>query len=267
MSFVKWCGRVLTTLVKVLDEPEHSRSSEIDEIRFFHKLFGEGAQFVKSPERDAMRDALKELEKEGLVEASGGGNHLKATRQGRRLAKDITQLKNEIGWDELNEEEEELLRFVNLASQQITVGADYVRLALVSTEQVMAEFGSEEREATYYKFHHIASGLKELGLIEMKPLPGHHLNLKANLRGLVRETERDPLGELEMGHVLFIDIVGYSKLPMNEQALVLQHLQESVRNTNEYRRAHSEGKLISLPTGWYGICWSGLAIIFSPMSR
>lgn len=256
MSFIDWCGRVLKTLVAVLEEPEHSKRGVVDEIRFFHRLFGEDAQFKKSPERDAMRDALKELKKEGLAEDRGNGNDWKATREGRKFAADIKQLRQEVSADEINEGEEELLRFVNLASQQLTVDADHVWLAQVSTEQLMAEFGSDDREATYYKFHRVATELNELGLVEMKPLPGHHLNLKANLRGLLWETEQDPLGELEMGHVLFVDVVGYSKLPMDEQALTLQHLQESVRGTNEFRRAQSERKLISLPTG------DGMALVF-----
>jgi class 3 adenylate cyclase len=254
MNFVDWCGHVLNTLVEALEEPEPSVRGDLDEIRFFHRLFGEGAQFVKSPERDAMRDALKELEKEGLVEGRGGGNHWKVTRAGRRTATDIKQLLHEAG--EINEGEDALLRFVNKASQQVAAGADHVSLAQVSTEQLMAEFGSDDRVATYNKFHRVASELKELGLIEMKPLPGHHLNLKANLRGLLWEAGRDPLGELEMGHVLFIDVVGYSKLPMDQQALTLNRLQDAVRGTNEFRRAHSEGKLISLPTG------DGMALVF-----
>src|SRR5712675_3140776 len=55
--------------------------------------------------------------------------------------------------------------------------------------------------------------------------------------------------ELEIGHVLFIDIVGYSKLLIDEQSSQLQTLKEIVRGTEQFRSAQAEGKLLRLPTG------------------
>jgi len=54
---------------------------------------------------------------------------------------------------------------------------------------------------------------------------------------------------LEIGHVLFIDIVGYSKLLINEQTEQIQQLKQIVRGTEQFQRAKAEGKLIGLPTG------------------
>src|ERR1700682_3890854 len=54
---------------------------------------------------------------------------------------------------------------------------------------------------------------------------------------------------LEIGHVLFIDIVGYSKLLINEQGQQVQKLKEIVRGTEQVRLAEAEGKLLRLPTG------------------
>jgi len=54
---------------------------------------------------------------------------------------------------------------------------------------------------------------------------------------------------LEIGHVLFIDIVGYSKLLINEQSEQLQKLKEIVHGTEQFRRAEADGKLLRLPTG------------------
>src|SRR5438876_8932652 len=54
---------------------------------------------------------------------------------------------------------------------------------------------------------------------------------------------------LEIAHVLFIDIVGYSKLLINEQSEQLQTLKEIVRGTEQFRLAQVEGKLLRLPTG------------------
>jgi class 3 adenylate cyclase len=55
--------------------------------------------------------------------------------------------------------------------------------------------------------------------------------------------------KFEIGHVLFIDIVGYSKLLINEQSEQIQKLKEIVRGTEQVRLAESEGKLLRLPTG------------------
>src|SRR5919206_3025593 len=55
--------------------------------------------------------------------------------------------------------------------------------------------------------------------------------------------------KLEIGHVLFIDIVGYSKLLIHEQSEQIQKLREIVRGTDQFRLAEAEGKLLRLPTG------------------
>src|SRR5438128_10221972 len=62
--------------------------------------------------------------------------------------------------------------------------------------------------------------------------------------------------KLEIGHVLFIDIVGYSKLLITEQREQLQTLKEVGRATEQFRSAEAEGKLVRLPTG------DGMALVF-----
>src|SRR5262249_42741929 len=64
---------------------------------------------------------------------------------------------------------------------------------------------------------------------------------------MAAETKRE-IG-LEIGHVLFIDIVGYSKLLITEQSERLQKLKEIVWGTEQFKRAQAEGKLLRLPTG------------------
>jgi adenylate cyclase len=61
--------------------------------------------------------------------------------------------------------------------------------------------------------------------------------------------ESSPDVEFEIGHVLFIDIVGYTKLLIHEQGERLQKLREIVRATEQFRVAEAEGKLLRLPTG------------------
>src|SRR5438874_3916681 len=62
-------------------------------------------------------------------------------------------------------------------------------------------------------------------------------------------SERSSDVKFEIGHVLFIDIVGYSKGLINEQSELLQKLKEIVRGTEQFRAAEAEDKLLRLPTG------------------
>src|SRR2546425_8318628 len=54
---------------------------------------------------------------------------------------------------------------------------------------------------------------------------------------------------LEIAHVLFIDIVGYSKLRTTEQSAHIEKLRMIARGTDQFRTAEAEGKLLRLPTG------------------
>src|SRR5215471_6427659 len=55
--------------------------------------------------------------------------------------------------------------------------------------------------------------------------------------------------KFEIGHVLFIDIVGYSKLNIHEQSEQLETLKAIARGTEQFKKAEAEGKLLRLPTG------------------
>src|SRR5438552_2364139 len=61
---------------------------------------------------------------------------------------------------------------------------------------------------------------------------------------------------LEIGHVLFIDIVGYSRLLISEQSELLGALNNVVREAGESRSAEADGQLVRLPTG------DGMALVF-----
>src|SRR5438067_8316702 len=54
---------------------------------------------------------------------------------------------------------------------------------------------------------------------------------------------------LEIAHVLFIDIVGYSKFRINEQSAQIDTLRDIVRGTEQFHAAEAEGKLLRLPSG------------------
>src|SRR6266702_3886956 len=62
--------------------------------------------------------------------------------------------------------------------------------------------------------------------------------------------------QLEIAHVLFIDIVGYSKLSINEQHAAVDQLNRIVRASQEFQRAEAASRLTSIPTG------DGMALAF-----
>ena len=61
---------------------------------------------------------------------------------------------------------------------------------------------------------------------------------------------------LEIAHVLFIDIVAYSKMAIDDQRAAIEKLNQIVQSTDEFRKAESENRLLKLATG------DGMALIF-----
>src|SRR5205814_1989470 len=62
--------------------------------------------------------------------------------------------------------------------------------------------------------------------------------------------------QLEIAHVLFIDIVGYSKLSINEQHAAVEELNRIVRASEQFQRAEAASRLLKIPTG------DGMALVF-----
>ena len=61
---------------------------------------------------------------------------------------------------------------------------------------------------------------------------------------------------LQTAHVLFVDVVGYSKLLVNEQREVVEQLNQAVRKTPQFRKSEAGGQLIRIPVG------DGMALVF-----
>src|SRR5205809_8026291 len=62
--------------------------------------------------------------------------------------------------------------------------------------------------------------------------------------------------QLEIAHVLFIDIVGYSKLSVKDQHAAVEQLNQIVRASEQFQRADSAGRLLKVATG------DGMALVF-----
>src|SRR6266496_5107641 len=62
--------------------------------------------------------------------------------------------------------------------------------------------------------------------------------------------------QLEIAHILFIDIVGYSKLSSNDQHAVVEELNQIARASEQSQRAETASRLLKIPTG------DGMALVF-----
>src|SRR5438046_9308351 len=62
--------------------------------------------------------------------------------------------------------------------------------------------------------------------------------------------------QLEIAHVLFIDIVGYSKLSINDQHAAVEELNKIVRASEQFQKAEAASRLLKIPTG------DGMALVF-----
>ena len=71
---------------------------------------------------------------------------------------------------------------------------------------------------------------------------------------MAAKLKSDP--HLTIAHVLFIDVVGYSKLLVNEQREIIERLNQIVRKTPQFCKSEARGKLIRIPVG------DGMALIF-----
>src|SRR6516164_9779431 len=67
----------------------------------------------------------------------------------------------------------------------------------------------------------------------------------------------EPHLHLEVGHILFLDVVGFSKLLADEQKELVQERNRIVRETEQFREAQAEGRLTRLPTG------DGMLLVFT----
>src|SRR6266853_892208 len=62
--------------------------------------------------------------------------------------------------------------------------------------------------------------------------------------------------ELEIAHVLFIDIVAYSRMAIDDQRAAIEELNQVVQSTDEFQKAESANRLLKIPTG------DGMALVF-----
>jgi class 3 adenylate cyclase len=257
MDFVDWCGHVLNKLIEVRASPEALNHGGLFDTWLAKSLFGEEqtarADYWHSTRRVAVMDALAVLARFDLITKKKSGQIFKIEVRplGREKASDMSSLWPRILLATPRPESAHLLQQVNQRSQKIE--KDHVWLADVSRE-LLPELGWEDKEKRIQAIR----DLEQFGLVHSHPPLGSDLDLRSTYEGLVWETRRiiDVGSEPELGYVLFLDIVGYSKLQTGQQANLLQQLKKCVQSTKTYLRARDSGQLIRLPTG------DGMALVF-----
>src|SRR2546429_5820794 len=85
-------------------------------------------------------------------------------------------------------------------------------------------------------------------------LDGTAENVNESNRNMSAEIKKEI--QLEIAHVLFIDIVGYSKLSINEQRAAIDELTQTARASEQFQNAEAAARLIKIPTG------DGMALVF-----
>jgi serine/threonine protein kinase len=127
-------------------------------------------------------------------------------------------------------------------------------------EEIINKALEKDRNLRYQHASEMRSDLSRLQRdTQLRPSPAAQGEELAGVQGRSSDSSKgsSPSSRtLEMAHVLFMDIVAYSRMPMDQQEESLRHLQDKVRSTAEFTRAQASNQLIRLPTG------DGMALVF-----
>jgi serine/threonine protein kinase len=131
----------------------------------------------------------------------------------------------------------------------------------VGLEEIINKALEKDRNLRYQHASEMRSDLSRLQRdTQVRPSPvAHREEMAGGLPGRSSDSSKgsSPTSRtLEMAHVLFMDIVAYSRMPMDQQEESLRRLQDKVRGTSEFTRAQASNQLIRLPTG------DGMALVF-----
>ena len=132
---------------------------------------------------------------------------------------------------------------------------NYIAHPPAELQQIISKTLRKDREERYHSAHELLQALKDLR---------HKLEVEAELERstaaaqaeLQMAAETAKQMALEIGHVLFVDIVSYSQLSINEQHAAIAELAQTVRSTEQFRKAEAADRLIKIATG------DGMALVF-----
>ncbi len=186
MDFVAWCDLVLRKVIEASRRASTHRSIGVQERDVARILFSpeivDQPGFYQSPQRTAMMSALSQLQHMDLVERSFGW---KVTRAGRDVAIDTLPLWSEICKEQLDQEQQQLLKVINRLSPHTADG--YTWLEQVTRETLLSELSwAVDR----YLLWSVAQDLQQWGYITGRFYHDGSMDLFATYRSLVWETRR-----------------------------------------------------------------------------
>ena len=186
MDFVEWCDIVLKKLIEASRNAQTSRGIGVDERFIASHLFDASITkqpgFHESTYHQAMLDALRRLQLQGLVEASP---LWKVTRAGKAHAIDPILLWETICMESIENEYCEMLHAINTLG--IREAFDHAWLEQVTREMLVAQLGWPDDTHLLIP---IAQELEQWGYIAGRFYMGGHMSLSATYRGLAWETRR-----------------------------------------------------------------------------
>src|SRR6266403_4614108 len=130
----------------------------------------------------------------------------------------------------------------------------YITQIPAQLQQIIRKTLRKDRAERYQSAHELVEALQSLRRrMEFKAEleRSHSSPGRTNMSGEVKKEI-----QLEIAHVLFIDIVGYSKLSMDDQHAAIEELNQIVGASEQFQRAEAVGRLIKIPTG------DGIALVF-----
>ncbi len=192
MDFIDWCGVVLSKSIGLAETSTEARRIGFVSVHLLaEEMFGKETseqQFFRQTEQGkALLGAVEALESVNLISTKRPGSaiHIEVTQPGRIYVDDPIPVWEEICRTQLNDEQKQLLNFVNQLSPHR--GADYAWLEWVNREIVAAsDWGEKNRLIP------VERELRKLDFIRSRPDLGSDLDLRATFRGLVWEI-RPPL--------------------------------------------------------------------------
>ena len=131
----------------------------------------------------------------------------------------------------------------------------YIAHPPAELQQIISKTLRKDRSQRYRSAHELLEALKDFRRkLEFEvELERSTAAAQAELQ-MAAETAKEMA--LEIGHVLFVDIVSYSQLSINEQHAAIAELTQTVRSTEQFRKAEAADRLIKIATG------DGMALVF-----
>lgn len=188
MSYMDWCEFLLKTINDVIANYEQRRSG-IEESALGKQLFGDRFSDIRRIHSDVLFDAAFDLYKSGLMVDPSKEVFWKLTREGRKAAKDLFTLWEEICSIPLDSELMVILSIINRSSPKD--GDSFASVIFIDVEDILKELNNS------MGFEEICEALRELKSFGLVFWDGGSFpdSVRSTYKGLVWHTRRDLMNE------------------------------------------------------------------------